>query len=486
MQRWVFFLLAALYFTLPNWLLQGAKMGYTVDANATLQATREMVEHHTLWPKERPKQGILPAVLHIPGFMWARAMVPVPPDAESYDMRLRWFDRRALMVESGLATGLSACLLLWTALQLGLTCRRALGVATLYAFAGMALAYARYDYQLPWAALGAAGWIAGGITWIRTQQRRMLWFAGFSLGFLVLVRLELAVMALGSIALIQRPPDTEHQTTAIVFRPWTPLLVAVGLPFAIGLGLAGLFQFIAWGRLSGGYEGGFSSTPLAGIHGFLFSLGKSLFLYNPPLLLMPWALWAGRHLFRQESGLISFSLLPAFLIYAWWSNWWGGWGWGPRHLVPLLPLFFIPLAFLLDRSRQNDRPMIVMLFILGIVGLTFQLTSMAIDFNDGILYAWNQLDRQTQAMGSSINDTDKELVTVYLWPWSGLSIHLQAALSFPIREWDIGLFHWADRGPSGRWLFILTAWAVWACLGWMMWRQSGTVTIHDGVRERHE
>ena len=466
-------LAAALFLTLPCLLLQGAKSGYTVDANKTLETTSAMVEQRTLFPQVRVKQGFLPPLIHIPGHLWAISKVRPPQTAAHYADHLRWYDRRALMTENGLATGLTAFLMYWTALQLGLRRRNALVTASLYVFSSTALAYARYDYALPLAGLAAAGWMAGGLAWIRNGSRKALLCAGASLGLLILIRLELAAAACGALALVYRfvQQKKSGKNEAEAGASGWKSLIWLAAPAGLGLTAAFLHQFFYWGRAAGGYEGGFSTTPLAGLHGLLFSLGKSAFIYNPVLLLLPWAFVAGWRHYRAETLFVLLSLAPAFLIYAWWGNWWGGWGWGPRHLVPLLPLMFIPIAFFHGPDQSQNRWIPRGLLLLGALGLLFQLASMSIDFNQGILIAYKQLDQTAQHMGAiPLTEEEKELVTVHLWPWSGLSIHIQAALAFPFADWDIGLFQWAKSGPGGRGFVVLLAWLAWAASAWVAWR----------------
>ena len=476
MRRSLNVLAVALFLTLPCLLLQGAKAGYTVDANKTLETTSAMVEQKTLLPQVRVKQGLLPPLIHIPGHLWAKSRVRLPRTAAHYADRLPWYDRRALMVENGLATGAAAVLLWWTALQLRLNRRSALVVASLYAFSSIAMAYARYDYALPLAGLAVAGWMAGGMAWLRARSLRGLLGAGVSLGLLVLIRLELAVMALGGIALVLpfMREGTEHGGTPGKTNGFLGSVVRLGSPVAVGIALAMLYQIAYWGRPAGGYEGGFSATPLAGLHGSLFSLGKSLFIYNPALIPLPWALAVGWRRFKTETAFVLLSLGPAFLLYAWWGNWWGGWGWGPRHLVPLLPLLFVPLAFLLDGSFQRSRAALRAFLVFGAMGLLIQMASMSIDFNQGILIAHDQLDRTAEHMGTvPLTIEEKEQATIHLWPWSGLSIHLQAAWAFPLSDWDIGLFRWARGGSGGRGLVVMLAWLVWAASAWLAWRDTG-------------
>lgn len=469
MRNRLFLLAVSVYLAAPFLLLQGAEDGYTVDANATLELTAAMVDEGTPFPEANIKQGLLPAIVHLPGHLWARHAVELPPTAYHYPKRLRWFDRRALMTESGLSTGLTSLLLFWGALQFGLSWRGALLIATLFGFTSMALPYARYDYHLPLAGLGVAGWTVSGLAWLRRGRRQALVWAGVSLGLLVLVRLELAVLSVGALAFIlqqDRPERSEETGNAAASVDKQALLVLL-IPFAVGLTAAAFCQYANWGRLSGGYEGGFSTTPLAGLHGFLFSLGKSVLIYNPVLLLLPWAYLQGLREARKETLFLMLSTMPAVLLYAWWGNWWGGWGWGPRHLVPLLPLLYFPLVSLLVGPPTRIRAATRLFMVCGIVGLGVQIAGICISFNNGILYAHKLL----QTASPMFQDpAELEAATIHFWPWSGLSIHLQFMLGFPLSSWDIGLLQWASAGPASRGMLVLLLSAVWGVSAWAAWR----------------
>jgi hypothetical protein len=91
---------------------------------------------------------------------------------------------------------------------------------------------------------------------------------------------------------------------------------------------------------------GFSTAPWYGVLGLLLSPDKSLFLFCPPLLL---SFYAWPAFWRQHRVLAEMLLLMSLggLVFfgAWWA-WGGGWCWGPRFLVPLYPLWCLPLAWL--------------------------------------------------------------------------------------------------------------------------------------------
>jgi hypothetical protein len=114
--------------------------------------------------------------------------------------------------------------------------------------------------------------------------------------------------------------------------------------------------------LATGYAGqGFDTLPLVGAFGLLFSPGRSIFLYAPPLLLSAACF---PRFWRRNRPLAEAILLVggvALLVYGAWWAWDGGASWGPRFLVPLLPLWMLPLGEVTSR----ERPVWVSLSLLG-------------------------------------------------------------------------------------------------------------------------
>ena len=138
----------------------------------------------------------------------------------------------------------------------------------------------------------------------------------------------------------------------------------VSLPIALfalgpiaGLLVQGGYDYLRYAPLPNailrtGYEkeAGFSTPLLEGLGGILFSPGKSIFLYAPVLLLVPIGLWL-MYRRRDASGRLTVVLVlaevAAGLIFnsLWWA-WTGNFAWGPRLIMPVLPLLVWPLAAL--------------------------------------------------------------------------------------------------------------------------------------------
>ena len=99
-------------------------------------------------------------------------------------------------------------------------------------------------------------------------------------------------------------------------------------------------------------EFGFSTPLLVGLYGIFLSSGRSLFLYSPVCVL---AFLGARDFFRYaqaESALIAGVALSVVFAYAKWWSWHGGWEWGARFylfLIPLLILASVPAWRWLDQ-----------------------------------------------------------------------------------------------------------------------------------------
>lgn len=190
-------------------------------------------------------------------------------------------------------------------------------------------------------------------------SRRTLIAAGAMFGVGVLARAALAIYALPLAWLILRA-DAKRAPGAIV-RRWVAFALG-GLPFTLGLLAHNALRFGDAPRF--GYAGEGFTTPLVeGVAGLLLSPGKSVLLYTPPLAL---AALLGRRFWRRQRALAEFLALAwglALIFYGAWWAWHGGWSWGPRFLVPLLPLSCLPLGML--PARRGWRVALIVALALG-------------------------------------------------------------------------------------------------------------------------
>jgi len=123
------------------------------------------------------------------------------------------------------------------------------------------------------------------------------------------------------------------------------LAIMAAMPFAIIVVTQLWYNHLRYGSvwLSGYHEGrdgdfGFSTPLLVGLYGIFLSSGRSFFLYSPMCLL---AFLGARDFFKYaktESALIAGASLPVVFAYAKWWSWHGGWEWGARFYVFLIPL----------------------------------------------------------------------------------------------------------------------------------------------------
>jgi hypothetical protein len=140
------------------------------------------------------------------------------------------------------------------------------------------------------------------------------------------------------------------------------------------------------------------TTPIAvGLYGLLFSSGKGVAWFAPGVWLVPIGVRAmlGRWL-APAHGVVSRILALAFAppaaraavgaalawvaglaLYARFQHWAGDGSYGPRYLVPLLPLAFVPVAFALEHASRWRR---ALAWALALAGLLVQIGGVAIYF----------------------------------------------------------------------------------------------------------
>jgi hypothetical protein len=146
------------------------------------------------------------------------------------------------------------------------------------------------------------------------------------------------------------------------------MFAAVGsLP---GLLMVLVYNYIRFGNVTNtGYSkvgGVMVENILISTWGFLFSPGKSIFLYTPPLLLAALGLprfWRGH---RQTVLVMLATIVPVVLFYGRFPSWPGDWAWGPRYVIFAIPVLLLPAIAFLSCLRWPGRSLVAGVLVLGL------------------------------------------------------------------------------------------------------------------------
>lgn len=223
-----------------------------------------------------------------------------------------------------------------------------------------------------------------------------------------------------------------------------------------GLGAAPLL--IAWlwfndlrygSPLSVGYgEGqdaaiGFGTPLWSGLYGLLFSTGKSVFLYAPLLLAAPFGVAQMARSARRELWLLVYVVGFTFYLTATWWAWHGEWSWGPRLVLPVIPLSLVPLVWVARAARGRAA-----IAALAVVGLGVNVLGVAIHHDD-YLVAVGDAGRQGMRLGPGTMVRDDFVVPHFVPEMSPIVGHywlLRASLSGAAPRED---YPWKSLGIPG-------------------------------------
>lgn len=271
------------------------------------------------------------------------------------------------LLTNAVVTALTAGLLFIWLIDLGFAPTVAVLTTLGYGLCTIAWVYARMFWESSLLAFIflMAVWAAYRATHLAQSQRRWLWLllCGLAVAVSLTLRFE-AVIALGLVGLylaVERRGAEEQRSEKVrasrltLYASHFTLYLAPSL--LIGFGLL-YFNYVRFGSL---IETGYSQEilfkePWVGAYGLLFSPGRGLFIYSPLLLLLFGGLRpAWQRLPRLYFWLITALCLSYWLFYGSWFAWGGAWGWGPRFLLPILPLLMVFVAEAIARGGEEAK-----------------------------------------------------------------------------------------------------------------------------------
>ena len=369
------------------------------------------------------------ALAALPLMLLARAAANLAPaDAANFLLHL------VMSVFNQVVVALLAVIMYMYARDLGASPRRALLIALTAALTSPLWQYSKTFFSEPLSALLV-------LTTAWQIRRGHYGLAGVALALAPAVKYAaiLFYLPLGIYAIMRAP------------RAWRKWLAFIA-PLAVTVAGLALFNYARFGEaMATGYhhnqDTGYSGVPWVGWLGLTVSPGRGLLWYWPPVLL---ALAALRSAWREAGAEMVMVVIAALLhvvFYGEWFTWAGENSWGPRYLVPVIPLLALLLVWWRPRRRE-------LTYALAAAGLLVQVAGVGIYFNHYYAVAGTNLPELQRKMG----------------PYYLHDFHFDPLLSPIIGHWRLLAHHAVETGllflsntvPTNKPLPETTAWIHYA------------------------
>ncbi|MBN1901966.1 glycosyltransferase family 39 protein [Candidatus Sumerlaeota bacterium] len=117
----------------------------------------------------------------------------------------------------------------------------------------------------------------------------------------------------------------------------------------------------------------FASPFFSGIYGLLFSPSRGLFLFSPSVIMF----FLGWRKFREKFPALFFICIVVIIsriaVLAKWFSWQGGWCWGPRLLLTIIPLMTLPAFEIFETWKEQKGAIRITTLSLLIAGFFIQI-----------------------------------------------------------------------------------------------------------------
>jgi hypothetical protein len=274
-------------------------------------------------------------------------------------------------------------------------------------------------FSEPGIALSTALLILGMLRW-RNGGSSGPWLAGIGVGAGLLFRSDSAAL-LGA-GLLLLPAFVPWRRLLAERRNWVGLVV----PMLLAVAWTARYAELRDGSVVPALYGGTFTTPLlTGLYGLLLSHGKSLFVYNPFLVLaIPGAVLLWRR-DRAAAALLVLLAVVRPLFYARWSAWFGGVTWGPRFLMPTAVPLSLVAVYAVSRLPLLRLPLrvVAVAVVAGLAAASVAVSALSVWVPYGA--AWTSTvtpPAGSKLQGAALHRVLDRQMHAYLYSFDGGSI----------------------------------------------------------------
>jgi hypothetical protein len=323
--------------------------------------------------------------------------------------------KREALPKAGFVVGsaVASALIVWVAFlfawRLSRRVNASIKTALALGFATLIWPYSKFGFSAPLAALCVLCGTYG--MWVGTRVARpaMLAVGGAGFGAALLVRQELALLCVPVALWFLAELDYDWRR-----------VVRLGLIAATPIVLAALvtlyYNAVRFGNpFDTGYlrdETVALGSLWTGLSGLLVSPGRSLFVYSPILLAGVLALGTLRGQDPRTMWLLAGEVLILLFFYASLAHWDAERSYGPRYLLPAIPLLALPLVTWFARTdmANEGRMRSRMLTALVAVSVLVQVPGVLVDFS--------KVGHGARSGGLTMDERR--------WTWSGSGLSLNS------------------------------------------------------------
>ena len=364
---------------------------YSIDEKFMIYTTRSLVEGQTLhippiFGEDVSKHGILPSIAAIPFYLAGKLVSFVFKNDQNNYVTLYFVYCMNSFITAALLT------VFYTfSRYLGYTRKTSFFTTIILGLCTILFPYSRYFFAHPLCSLLLLLSVYHLVRYYHEGEKKYLigsacWFA-----LLLLTRIDelslvpVYLLGLVLIFLKSEPPAVNISRLKKMIRDFlyffAPAAAAVVIHFLIN-------YLKSRTSLKSGYSGeDFTTNLLYGLFGLLFSPGGGVFIFAPPVIL---GFFSFRRFFRKHSFaavIIVFICLIRLFVFASWFDWHGGFGWGPRYIIPLVPVFMLFSCEALSRFRSYASGVKFIILFICLAGFLIQLSGVLVkpaEFNANI------------------------------------------------------------------------------------------------------